>query len=162
MKSPIKKISTVVIGRTLKEIYNHTIDYVVYPLVLLKLGYWTGLVVMIFVTAAENFGMLLLYTKMRIDWLGYEYVQSVKDWATTKQGLKKFIGKLVRKSDFILFLLLSTLRDSFETTAYFQPDIKSSKAKTGLIFISSVLIGNLYWSLGVELFINSWLRQIIK
>ena len=136
--------------------------YRFYPLVLLKLGYWTGLVVMIFVTAIENFGMLLLYIRMKIDWLGYDYVKSAKDWATTKQGMKRYIGKLFGKSDIILFIFLSTLRDSFETTAYFQPDIKSNKTKTVLIFVSSVLIGNLYWSLGLELFVNSWLKQIIK
>jgi hypothetical protein len=76
--------------------------------------------------------------------------------------MKRYIGKLFGKSDIILFIFLSTLRDSFETTAYFQPDIKSNKTKTVLIFVSSVLIGNLYWSLGLELFVNSWLKQIIK
>ena len=161
MKKTVKKISTVLIGRTLKEIYNYAIDYVVYPLVLLKFGYLTGLIIMIVVTAIENIAMLILYFKMKIDWLGYDFVNNIKNWATTKKGIKRSIGIVLKKSDAFVFLLLSTLRDSFETTAYFKHKQEMSKTKTWLLFTISLIIGNLYWSLGVELFINSWLRKIL-
>lgn len=162
MKRAVKKISTVLIGRSLKEFYNHIVDYVVYPLVLIKLGYWTGFIVMVVVTGLENFAMLLLYFKMKIDWLGYDYVDSIKKWAETKKGIKKWLGYSIKKSDFLIFLLLSTLRDAFETTAYFRHNFALKRQKEISIFLGSLVLGNIYWSLGVELLINSWLRKIIE
>lgn len=161
MKTTAKKISTVLIGRTIKEIYNHAIDYVIYPLVLLKFGYLYGLIIMIAITAIENLAWLFLYSKMKIDWLGYDFVTTVKSWAYTKKGIKKLIGKALKKSNAIAFFLLSVFRDSFETTTYFKHILDTNKYKTAAIFISSLIIGNIYWSLGVEIFINSWLKYII-
>lgn len=162
MKTTVKKVSTVIIGRTIKEIYNHAIDYVVYPLVLLKFGYLTGLIIMITVTAVENLVWLFLYMKMKIDWLGYDFVLKIKNWACTERGIKKFIGKALKKSDIIIFFLLSTLRDSFETTTYFKHTLQTNRFKTASIFTVSLIIGNIYWSLGVEIFINSWLKYLIQ
>ena len=162
MQLPFKKISTVVIGRTFREIFNHLFDYILYPFVLLKLGYLLGLLVMTCLAAIENSIMLVIYNKMKIDWLGYEYVTKVKDWANTKTGFKRIVGVVLNKSDIILFLFLSTVRDSFETTAYFQHGKPNNKIRSGLIFISAIIVGNIYWSLGVEIFINSWLRHVFN
>ena len=117
---------------------------------------------MVLITSVENLATLILYFRMKIDWLGYEYVNHLKQWADTKTGIKKIIGSALRKSDLVVFFLLSTLRDSFETTAYFQHKDNTDKIRTGFIFTTSLIVGNLYWSLGVELFINSWLRQLLK
>lgn len=162
MKGAIKKISTIVIGRSLKEVYNHSIDYVIYPLVLLKFGYFAGLFIMIAFTAIENLAMLFLYFKMKIDWLGYDYIKQVKEWSVNKKGIKKHIGFILKKSDLILFMVFSTFRDSFETTAYFKYSYILTKGKTIAIFSASLIVGNLFWSLGVEVFINSWLRYLIN
>ena len=111
-----------------------------------------------FITPIERY----FYFKMNIDWLGYEYVQKVKDWSVNKTGIMKFIGIILKKSDLVLFMVLSTFRDSFETTAYFKYCYHLSKGKTISIFITSVIVSNLYWSFGVEVFINSWLRYLIN
>ena len=162
MKGAIKKISTVVVGRTLYEISNYFFDYGVYPLALLKFGYINGLLIMIAVTAFSNFAMLLFYFKMNIDWLGYDYVKQVKDWSVNKKGVKKIIGVILKKSDLILFMVLSTFRDSFETTAYFKYCYNLSKGRTVAIFITSLIVSNIFWASGVEVFINSWLRYLIN
>lgn len=162
MKLPVKKVSTIAVGRTLRGIFNYFVDYVVYPFVLLKFGFLKGLIIMVLITSVENLATLILYFRMKIDWLGYEYVNHLKQWADTKTGIKKIIGSALRKSDLVVFFLLSTLRDSFETTAYFQHKDNTDKIRTGFIFTTSLIVGNLYWSLGVELFINSWLRQLLK
>jgi hypothetical protein len=39
-----------------------------------------------FCNSYRKLRMLLLYIRMKIDWLGYDYVKSAKDWATTKQA----------------------------------------------------------------------------
>jgi hypothetical protein len=161
LKQGAKRISTIIIGRTLKEFYDHLIDYVLYPLVLLSLGYWKGFVCMICITALENVVMIVLYNRMKIDWLGYGYIETIKQWTISKTGIRQIIGSLVIRSTVFLFFFLSLFRDSFETTAYFQLSIRS-KYKLTAIFIGSLLIGNLYWSLGVEVFINSWLRKLIN
>ena len=162
MKSTIKKASTVLIGRTVYEIFNYSFDFVAYPLVLLKFGYLYGLFIMIALTAIINFSLLIFYFKMNIDWLGYEYVQKVKDWSMDKKGVLKYIGIVLKKSDLILFMVLSTFRDSFETTAYFKYCYHLTQSKTMTIFIASLIVSNLYWSFGVEIFINSWLRYLIN
>ena len=144
------------------EVFNYSFDYIFYPLVLLKFGYLYGLLIMIAATAIINVVVLIFYLKMNIDWLGYSYVQNVKDWSVNKKGIFKFIGVLLKKSDLILFMILSTFRDSFETTAYFKYCYNLSRNKTIIIFITSLIVSNLYWSLGVELFINSWLKYLIK
>ena len=162
MKSAIKKISTVVVGRTLYEISNYFFDYGVYPLALLKFGYLKGMLIMIAVTAFVNFAMLLFYFRMNIDWLGYDYVKQVKDWSFNKKGVKKLIGVILKKSDLILFMVLSTFRDSFETTAYFKYSCNLSKVKTAAIFITSLIVSNVFWASGIEVFVNSWLRHLIN
>ena len=162
MKAVIKKISTVLVGRTLYEIINYSFDYGLYPLALLKFGYLKGLVIMIILTAIINFTLLIFYFKMNIDWLGFDYVKKVKDWSVNKKGILKFIGVILKKSDLILFMVLSTFRDSFETTAYFKYSYILSKGRTLAIFIASLIVSNLFWSLGVEAFINSWLRYLIN
>lgn len=162
MNLVIKKISNVLVGRTLYEIFNYFFDYIIYPLTLLKFGYLHGLFIMIAATAVLNFVLLIFYFRMNIDWLGYEYVQKVKDWSVNKNGVLKYIGVILKKSDLILFMVLSTFRDSFETTAYFKYCYHLSKGKTIAIFITSLIVSNLYWSFGVEVFINSWLRYLIN
>ena len=162
MKSVIKKISTVLVGRTLYEIFNYFFDYGFYPLVLLKFGYLNGLFIMIAITAVFNFAMLIFYFKMNIDWLGYDYIKKVKEWSVNKKGILKSIGIIIKKSDIILFMVFSTFRDSFETTAYFKHSYNLTKGKTMTIFTTSLIVGNLYWSLGVEVFINSWLKYLIN
>lgn len=161
MNSTIKKISTIVVGRSLYELFNYIFDYGLYSLVLLKFGYFNGLLIMIVLTAIINFSLLIFYFHMNIDWLGLDYVKQIRDWSISKKGVLKFIGVFLKKSDFVLFMVLS-FKDSFETTAYFKYCYNLSKGKTASIFISSLIVSNLYWSLGVEIFINSWLRYIIK
>lgn len=161
MKAVIKKISTVLIGRVLYEIFNYGFDYVVYPLVLLKFGFIHGLLILIAITAIINSAILIFYIRMNIDWLGYDYINIAKEWADNKSGILKFIGIVLRKSDILMFMFLSTFRDSFETTVYFKHSYNLSKAKTIAIFIASLLVGNLYWAFGVEVIINGWLRHII-
>ena len=141
---------------------NYSFDYGLYPLVLLKLGFLKGLIVMIILTAIINFALLIFYIKMNIDWLGFDYVIKVKDWSVNKKGIRKFIGIILKKSDLIMFVVLSTFRDSFETTAYFKYSYVLSKGKTLTIFTASLIVSNLFWSLGVEVFINSWLRYLVK
>ena len=106
--------------------------------------------------------MLIFYFKMNIDWLGYDYIQKVKDWSVNKRGILRTIGFIIKKSDIILFMVFSTFRDSFETTAYFKHSYNLTKRKTLAIFITSLIVGNLYWSLGLEVFINSWLHYLIQ
>ncbi len=162
MKVTIKKISTVLIGRTLYEILNYFFDYVLYPLVLLKFGFLNGLLLMIAITAIINFIMLISYSKMKIDWLGYDYIKKAKEYLDNKKGILKAIGNIINKSDIILFIVFSTFRDSFETTAYFNHSYKLTKGKTMSIFAASLIVGNLYWSVGVEVLINSWLQYLIN
>ena len=149
-------------GRTLYEVMNYSFDYGLYPLALLKFGYLKGLTIMIILTAMINFALLIFYFKMKIDWLGFDFFNKVKDWAINKKGILKIIGVILKKSDLILFMVLSTFRDSFETTAYFKYNYVLSKSKTLAIFTASLIVSNLFWSLGVEVFINSWLRYLIN
>ena len=118
--------------------------------------------IMIALTAILNFTLLIYYFKMNIDWLGFSYVKKVKDWSVNKKGFLKIIGIILKKSDLILFMVLSTFRDSFETTAYFKYSYILSKGKTIAIFTASLIVSNLFWSAGVEIFINSWLKYLIK
>lgn len=156
-----KKISIVVIGRSLRAIWNYVFDYVIYALVLLKLGYVKGTLVMTSAALLENLIMLRVYHNMKIDWLGYDYVQKMKDWKQTCTGLKQWFGALISRSEPVLFIVLSVFRDAFETTAYFQHMHAYSKWRIRALFVLSVIIGNLYWSAGIELLVNSWLGKII-
>lgn len=117
---------------------------------------------MIAITAVLNFTMLVFYFKMNIDWLGYDYIKKVKAWSVNRKGILKTVGIIIKKSDIILFMVFSTFRDSFETTAYFKHSYNLTRAKTMAIFTTSLIVGNLYWSLGVEVFINSWLQYLIN
>lgn len=158
-----KKISHVLIGRSIRAVWNYIFDYIIYALVLLKFGYVLGTVIMTSAALCENLIMLRIYRRMKIDWLGYDYISRIRKWGKTHEGFRKKLGLFLSRSESAQFVILSIFRDAFETTAYFKHIHPEWKNKShNLIFIGAVILGNLYWSAGVEIFINSWLSHIIS
>ena len=158
----LKRGGEIATGRALREAFNYAVDYLLYPAMLLWLGFWKGLLVMLAVTACENLAMLVWYRRVGTDWLGYEYVQKAMLWATTKAGERRGALWLLRRSDVAMFVVLATIRDAFETTAYFAYQRSLSRRRGTAIFMGSWLLGNVYWALGIEFLINSWLRILLS
>jgi hypothetical protein len=105
------------------------------------------------------------YDWSKRDWLGIETVKTLKGY----QG-NRSIGRLtawaLRKSEPVIFLFLSIKFDPFVKTAYLRQGVYSGMSRLDWkIFISSLILGNAYWTLacymGITLFEWGW-KQIVS
>jgi MFS family permease len=123
-------------------------DYFLYPSVIWKFGIIKGGIVMTFLSFLICYATIIFYDWAKKDWLGIETLKEVKEY----HG-KSFFGRLsswiLRKSDPAVLLFLSIKFDPFITTAYMR---KGADLYNGLkkrdwnIFLSSLIIGNVYWT----------------
>lgn len=91
----------------------------------------------------------LFYDWAKKDWIGIETMKELKEYEGGRLS-GKLLSWVMKKGDPVAILLLSIYFDPFITTAYMR---RGAHKYDGLskrdwsIFISSLLIGNLYWTL---------------
>lgn len=91
------------------------------------------------------------YDWSKQDWLGIELVKEMREY----EG-KKYLGRAIRwllkKGDAVALVGLSILTDPFITTVYLRNGANQFNGmgrREWIIFLSSTVIGNIYWSLAV-------------
>jgi hypothetical protein len=181
-----KKVAQITAGWGLWVSINWGFDNVLYPLMIAWKGLILGGGIMTVAAILLNLGYLFFYenrkTKNSEDWLGMDTVDDLKKKAASwieNQGNKRSSNKfavfiemfafiprnimrialwMLNKGSVLTFIVLSILADSFVVAAYFRSGIVGKLRMTDwAIFLSSSLLGNLYWSLrsfGVVIFIQ--------
>ena len=150
-------------GNWLKD---YAFDFVLYPFVIAKYGILWGAPVMTMMSFLVCYATILFYDKTKKDWLGIETLKAIKDFSPksipknimggllTKitNGFGEFTAWILKKSDLVVMTALSIQFDPFITVAYMR---HGSHQYNGLskrdwkIFLISLLIGNIYWTMAV-------------
>lgn len=165
--SPRERCAVLGIGLLANWVICNSFDYMLYPFVIWKMGVMRGGVIMLFLCFAACYAMFLFYDWSKNDWLGIETIKEIREYASQRRS-NRLVSWILRQSTPVALLLLSIKFDPFVTTAYLR---SGAHNYTGLghrdwkIFISSLLIGNGYWTLasfmGVSLLEYGW-RHFVK
>ena len=141
-------------------------DHVLYPLVLAWLGNLAGGAVMTVASMIICATVLAFYEHGKVDWLGVDAVESVKEhgegWVRRLDSAHWAIRAIawipsrifllvlwaIKKSDIWAFIALSLYEDAFKTTAFLRKGkFDRFGRKDALIFLASLVISNVYWTL---------------
>jgi asparagine N-glycosylation enzyme membrane subunit Stt3 len=150
----LRRALTVATGYGIYIFLGQLYDYVLWPIVQSYHG-MTGAVAMSLGAVAINFGVLHAYQRMGIDWLGVGVLQTLQDrirtFANRLPALPaRFLHALLRlpRSKPLAFVALSSLTDSFLTTAYLRKGRFGPLEKRDLaIFAGSSVLSCAAWTL---------------
>ena len=103
---------------------------------------------------------LLLYERMRIDWVGVGSLARLSE-IPNLSWWQRIIVWAMRRGAAVIFLVLCIFQDAFITTAYFRHGrFDGIKTHDWLIFIGSVFVSNIYWTMRsgvvVAIFVVAW------
>lgn len=140
-------------------------DHILYPLVLAWLGNIAGGAVMTAASMVICAAVLAFYEHGKIDWLGVDAVEAVKEhgesWIRRLDSTHWTIRSIawipsrifilvlwaIKKSDIWAFIALTLYEDAFKTTAFLRKGkFDRFGRKDALIFLSSLVISNIYWT----------------
>lgn len=131
---------------------NHLIDlafdYGLYPVVMWHLGLVWGCLVMTALSALVCYISFILYDWAKKDWLGIEAIKELKDGSSAGR-FSQMMRRLLNKSKWLAFVALSLKFDAFITVLYLRQgsyQFNGLTRKDWIVFWSSVLVSNIYWS----------------
>jgi hypothetical protein len=150
----LRKAFTVAAGYGIWILFGQLYDYVLWPIVQ---GYYgmAGAVAMSVVAIATNFFVLHAYQRMGIDWLGVGVLQTlqacIRAFANRLPALpSRFLHAVLHllRSRPLAFVTLSSLTDSFLTTAYLRNGrFGPLERKDYAIFTGSSVVSCAAWTL---------------
>lgn len=138
------------------RIVSNLFDYGLYPIAFwltdIYVGGYKGFLLAGIIMTVLSFLIcwlwIYLYDFFEVNLLILEDVRRLRNNGTDKSGWKGMIARILKKGNFLGFLIMSIKYDPFFTSIYMRED-EESKGLKGLrnwiIFIGSVAIGNLWW-----------------
>lgn len=142
-----RRLAQIGLGHLLYAGWNFFFDQVLYVYVIWRLGLVLGGAIMTGLAGLACLLTLLLYQRMKIDWVGagslaaLEKVDSPAWW-------QRIILWASRKGGAVVFVALCIFQDAFITTAYFKRGhFGRLSGRDWAIFAGSLLGSNLYWTL---------------
>jgi len=162
MSSYKERAAELAIGFSANSLLSISFDWFLYPAVIFWLGIVYGGAVMTLFSMLACIGMMKFYDWSKRDWLGIEAVKGLREYRGNKRA-GKLIAWALTKGDLVVFLILSVNLDPFITTTYMRHgknQYNGMGKRDWIIFISSVVISNAYWTLavfmGITLFEWGW------
>jgi hypothetical protein len=156
------RIKVLGVGLLGSQAINWAFDFILYPYVLWRFGLVYGCLIMTTLSALACYLLLLFYDWSKKDWLGIEAIKELKHNEGTGR-LTRFLGKLMRRSDWLALFVLSIQFDPFITVAYLRPGsyhFNGLTRREWRLFWASTVISNLYWSFiaftGITVFLWIW------
>ena len=164
---PAKKwVTTLGIGLLGNWAETWAFDFVLYPFAISVYGILFGGLILTLLSFIVCYAKILFYDGTKKDWLGIETLKGIEDFVpkpVPKNGMGRLlipiinsIGNisawLMKKSDAFLMVVLSVKFDPFVTVIHIR---HGSHQYNGLskrdwrVFITSLIIGNVYWTLAV-------------
>ncbi len=154
------------------RIISKLFDYGLYPLMFLLfdravggyLGFTLAGIVMTLLSLLTCWAWVYLYDHFEVDLLILEDVRRLRNNGSHKKGLKGWIARLLKKANFLSFVVVSFWYDPFFTSIFMREDEETKGVKgrrAWAIFIGSVFISNVYWwfpsfLIGTEGFFLAW------
>lgn len=124
-------------------------DFILYPFVIYMYGVLLGGFVMMILSFLVCYATLLFYDWAKKDWIGIETLKGLKEYSSGG-AVRQFISRIVRKGDSLAMIVLSIQFDPFITVAYMRHGANQYgglSKRDWKIFIGSLIIGNVYWTL---------------
>ncbi|MBI2801849.1 MAG: hypothetical protein HYX63_16495 [Gammaproteobacteria bacterium] len=140
-----RRLAHVGVGHTLYAGFNWLFDHVIYVYVVYQFGMLRGGLLMTALSFAQCAGTLVLYQRMRIDWVGAGLLAEIR-LKPRPNPFERFLLWADARHSLAIFTLLCIVQDPFITTAYFkrgQFDV-ITRGDWGR-FILSVIVANFYW-----------------
>ncbi len=140
-----RRVAQIGVGHTLYAGFNWLFDHVIYVYVVYQFGMVRGGLLMTALSFVQCAGTLLLYQRMRIDWVGAGLLAEIR-LKPRRNGFERFLLWADTRHPLAIFTLLCIAQDPFITTAYFkrgQFDV-ITRGDWGR-FILSVIVANFYW-----------------
>lgn len=155
------RLAELVTGITAFKLLSYPFDYLLYPLVIYKLGIIKGGLVMTLLAGAANILCLKFHDRSKRDWLGIETIKGMKGYEGESRTLR-CMSYLLKKGDIPALLFLSIKEDAFVTMIYLRHgshQYNGMSCRDWRIFLGSVAIGNTYWTLAAYMGISlvEWL-----
>ena len=167
-----KRTIQVMSGWGIYEVFNFSLDFILWPLLQAFYGF-AGVIILILISLAVNFTILILYHRKKVDWFGVNEIEDIKAkghlWVhevSNHQNLLKrfslylpakflqFMIWLLNKNDIFAFVTLSTWQDSFITTIFLRHGKFDKLDKRDyIIFVASTIFGCLAWSVLMQIII---------
>ena len=156
-----RRLAEIGTGHAFYATISWIFDNVLYVYVIYRLGLLVGGVIMTLLSLVVCAATLLLYERMRIDWVGAGSLARLS-CIPKPSWWQRIISWATRRGAAVIFLVLCIFQDPFITTAYFRHGrFDGLHARDWQIFFGSVLISNLYWTLrsGVvaAVIVSAWL-----
>jgi hypothetical protein len=161
----VARIAELTCGISIKTIISYSFDYLLYPFVVYKLGIMTGGAIMMFLSLLACVVLVKFYDWSKRDWLGIETIKGMKEYQGNSK-LGRVTSWILRCSDPVIFLFLSIKEDPFITMIYLRHGSHQYNGMSGRdwrIFICSVAISNIYWTLAAYMGISvvEWLWRVV-
>lgn len=171
------RITQILAGHSFLGVFNWLFDNPLYLYVIYRMGPINGGMVMTMLSLVVSLALLLVYERMRVDWLGVSVLETVKErgerWIGVlyerppREGPWKWIfGAVLRaaafvpsrlflaviwalkKGDGFAFFALSLYTDPFITTAFLRHGrFDGFRRRDWYVFAGSVVVANGYWVL---------------
>jgi hypothetical protein len=139
------QVAVIGTGHLLYGLFNHAFDYLLYPYAVYTLGVIRGGILMTLLSMLQCALTLLVYQRMRIDWVGGSLLDVYA--GSAPQSLQaRVLTWLTGRQRWLSFAVLCALTDPFIVTAFFRRGRFGALAREDWqLFIASVLLCNLYW-----------------
>lgn len=99
-----EKIGILGIGHLVNAAIDYSFDYVLYPLVILKLGMIKGGVIMANLSLLICWVTILFYDATKKDWLGIEMLKEAKTYKGNSK-IRIWISKMVNQSEILTLIV---------------------------------------------------------
>ena len=155
-----RRLAHIGIGHTIYATSSWLFDNVLYLYVIFRMGAVAGGALMTLLSLLICTATLIVYERMRIDWVGSGLLAELS--ATPNPPLwLRIVDWAQRRGSAVIFLALSIFQDPFITTAYFrQGRFDGLDKRDWRLFLASVVVSNLYWTLRstvvVALLVAAW------
>ena len=154
IKTRRTRLLELAVGLTASKAIDYLFDFALYPFVIYQLGILVGGLVMMLLSFLACLLTLWFYDWSKRDWLGIEAIKSLRGYEGDLK-LGRLTGWLLRKSDPVIFLVLSLNYDPFITTAYLRHGaFNGMNRRDWRIFLGGTLVANVYWTLACFLGIS--------
>jgi hypothetical protein len=156
-----RRIGELALGHSVNAVLLYGFDYVLYPLVIWKMGLVRGGIIMSVLSLVACLLTLWFYDWSKRDWLGIEAVKALRD-GEAKTRWRRLLAWALAKGDLPACVVLSLYTDPFITTACLRRGAFNGMTRRDWrIFFGSWFISNSWWILacfgGVEAV--TWLWQ---
>lgn len=140
-----RRIAQIGTGHGLYATFNWFFDNVLYVYVVYTWGIVRGGAFMTLLSFIQCLLTLLVYQRMRIDWVGAGLLADLKR-KPNRSRTEALLVLASARNRVLIFILLCIFQDPFITTAYFKEgSFERLTRRDWQVFVGSVLVANLYW-----------------